>query len=110
MKIVKDIFDYLNLLAPVELKMSFDNVGILAGSAEAPTRNCLLALDITDEVIDEAVSIGADLIVSHHPLIFHELKSVVAEDLVGRKIIKLIKNDISRLTFARWRCPVSCDD
>lgn len=97
MKIVKDIFDYLNLLAPVGLKMSFDNVGILAGSAEAPTRNCLLALDITDEVIDEAVSIGADLIVSHHPLIFHELKSVVAEDLVGRKIIKLIKNDISAI-------------
>ena len=97
MKIVKDIFDYLNLLAPVGLKMSFDNVGILAGSAEAPARNCLLALDITDEVIDEAVSIGADLIVSHHPLIFHELKSVVAEDLVGRKIIKLIKNDISAI-------------
>ena len=99
MRTVKDIFDYLNLLAPIELKMSFDNVGILAGSAEAPVRKCLLALDITDEVIDEAVLIGADLIVSHHPLIFRELKSVVAEDLVGRKIIKLIKNDISAISM-----------
>lgn len=95
MKTVKDIFDYLNTLAPVGLKMSFDNVGILVGSADAPVKKCLFALDITDEVIDEAMSICADLIVSHHPLIFHELKSVVAEDLVGRKIIKLIKNDIS---------------
>ena len=97
MRTVKDIFDYLNTLAPVELKMSFDNVGILAGSAHASVGKCLLALDITDDVIDEAVSIGADLIVSHHPIIFHELKCVVAEDLVGRKIIKLIKNDISAI-------------
>ncbi len=97
MKTVKDIFDYLNTLAPVGLKMSFDNVGILAGSADASVKKCLLALDITDEVIDEAMSMGADLIMSHHPVIFHELKSVVAEDLVGRKIIKLIKNDISAI-------------
>lgn len=95
MRTVKDIFDYLNTLAPVGLKMSFDNVGILAGSEKAQVKKCLLALDITDDVIDEAVSMGADLIVSHHPLIFHELKSVVAEDLVGRKMIKLIKNNIS---------------
>lgn len=95
MRTVKNIFDYLDTLAPIGLKMSFDNVGILAGSENASVKKCLLALDITDDVIDEAVLIGADLIVSHHPLIFHDLKSIVAEDLVGRKIIKLIKNDIS---------------
>ena len=78
MRTVKNIFDYLDTLAPIGLKMSFDNVGILAGSENASVKKCLLALDITDDVIDEAVLIGADLIVSHHPLIFHELKSIVA--------------------------------
>lgn len=95
MKTVKDIFDFLNTLAPVQLKMSFDNVGILAGNENSPVKKCLLALDITDDVIDEAIALRADVIVSHHPLIFHELKSVVESDLVGRKLIKLIKNDIS---------------
>lgn len=95
MKTVKDIFDFLNTLAPVQLKMSFDNVGILAGSEKASVKKCLLALDITDDVIDEAIALRADVIVSHHPLIFHELKSVVESDLVGRKLIKLVKNDIS---------------
>lgn len=97
MTTVKDIFDCLNKLAPVELKMDFDNVGILVGSEKSPVTKCLVALDITDEVIDEAIAIGANLIVSHHPVIFNELKSVLAEDLTGGKLIKLIKNDISAI-------------
>ncbi len=97
MKTVKDIFDYLNKLAPVELKMDFDNVGILVGSEKSTVTKCLVALDITDEVIDEAIELGASLIVSHHPVIFNELKSVLDEDLVGRKLIKLIKNDIAAI-------------
>lgn len=97
MKTVKDVFGFLNMLAPVELKMDFDNVGILVGSEKCKVEKCLVALDITDEVIDEAINLKANLIVSHHPLIFHELKNVVAEDLVGRKLIKLIKNNISAI-------------
>lgn len=97
MNTVRDIFNYLNKLAPVELKMSFDNVGILAGNENNSVKKCLIALDITDDVINEAIKLHADLIVSHHPLIFHELKSVVESDLVGRKLIKLIKNDISAI-------------
>ena len=94
---VRDIYDYLNAIAPVSLKMDFDNVGLLVGDYEAEAGRCLLALDITDEVIQEAKNIGAELIVSHHPLIFGSIKSVTADDLTGRKIIELIKNDISAI-------------
>ena len=92
---VGQIFEYLNELAPVGLKMDFDNVGLLVGNAEAKVEKCLVALDITDEVIEEAVRLDAQLIVSHHPIIFGAIKSVTADDLVGRKIISLIRNDIS---------------
>lgn len=94
---VGDIFEYLNELAPVSLKMDFDNVGLLVGDAAENVSKCLISLDITDEVIDEAALIGADLIVSHHPLIFNAVKSVTADDLVGRKIITLVRNNISAI-------------
>lgn len=92
---VGEIFEYLNELAPVSLKMDFDNVGLLVGDAEKEVHKCLVALDITDEVIAEAKSLGAQLIVSHHPIIFGAVKRVTADDLVGRKIIALVRNDIS---------------
>ncbi len=95
MKIVNDIFSFLNELAPVELKMDFDNVGILVGSKNTAVSKCLLALDITDEVIQEAIDTGVQLIVSHHPVIFNAVKSITDDSLVGKKLIKLIKNDIS---------------
>ena len=94
---VGEIFEYLNRLAPVSLKMDFDNVGLLVGDASERVSKCLVSLDITDEVIDEAACFGADLIVSHHPIIFGAVKSVTADDLVGRKIIALIRNNISAI-------------
>lgn len=94
---VGEIFEYLNELAPVSLKMDFDNVGLLIGDAREDADRCLVALDITDEVIDEAAQLGAELIVSHHPVIFGAVKSVTADDLVGRKIIALLRNNISAI-------------
>ena len=94
---VKDVFEYLNGLAPTALKMDFDNVGLLVGNEDAEVSKILVALDITDVVIDEAISCGAELIVSHHPIIFDAMKDVLYSDLVGRKIVKLIKNDISAI-------------
>lgn len=94
---VKDIFDYLNKIAPVSLKMDFDNVGILCGSKTAAVKKVLVALDITDAVIDEAAKNGVQLIVSHHPIIFNPIKSITDDDLTGRKLIKLIKHDISAI-------------
>lgn len=97
MKTVNEIFDFLNILAPTSLKMDFDNVGFLVGSRNKVVKNCLIALDITDTVIDEAAELGAELIVSHHPIIFHELKRVTDDDITGRRIIKLIENDIAAI-------------
>lgn len=97
MTTVNDIFENLNELAPVSLKMDFDNVGLLVGNKSNEVKKCLIALDITDDVIEEAINIGADLIVSHHPLIFDAQKTVLENDLVGGKIYKLIKSGISAI-------------
>ena len=67
---VSDIFDFLCRLAPLQLQMSFDNSGLLLGKKDAVVDKVLLALDVTDAVVDEAIEIGAQLIISHHPLIF----------------------------------------
>lgn len=94
---VSDVLEYLNDLAPMELKMDFDNVGLLVGDRDAKLERALIALDITEDVVDEAVQLGAQLIVSHHPVIFQPVKSILADDLLGRKLMRLIKNDISAI-------------
>lgn len=80
MRTLEEIFQFLCTLAPLELQMDFDNSGLLIGRREAPIQKVLLALDITDEVIDEAISQGAQLVVSHHPIIFHKLAAVTDMD------------------------------
>ena len=97
MTTVNDIFENLNELAPVSMKMDFDNVGILVGNGTNEVKKCLIALDITSDVIEEAINIGADLIVSHHPLIFDAQKTVLENDLLGGKLYRLIKNSVSAI-------------
>ena len=63
---VKDILDYFELVAPFYMKFDFDNIGHLVGKLETEVSKVIVALDITDDVIDEAINIGANLIVSHH--------------------------------------------
>ena len=94
---VKMIRDALNERVPFVMKLDFDNVGMLVGFCDAEVKTALCALDITDAVIEEAVSLGAQLIVSHHPLIFEPLKRVTDDDLKGRKVIRLIQNGISAI-------------
>lgn len=93
---VCDIYENLCELAPVETQMSFDNAGFLLGHSEEEVKNVLLALDITDAVIDEAMETGAELIVSHHPLIFGALKSLT--DIgPGRKALRMAENHIAAI-------------
>ena len=94
---VGQIYDVLNALAPVHYQMDFDNSGFLVGDRNAEVHTVVTALDITDDVIHEAIAMNADLIVSHHPLLFHSLNNVRAEDLVGRKVLALAKHDISAI-------------
>lgn len=91
---VKDIVSYFESIIPVEMKMDFDNVGLLAGSLETEVRTAVVALDITDEVIEEAIYHDAQIILSHHPLFF-ELKQANDCSIIGKKLIKLLRNNIA---------------
>lgn len=94
---VRDILENLEQLAPTELKLGFDNVGLLAGREGTAVTRVLVSLDITSDVISEAKEIGAQLIVSHHPLFFSGLLSVTDGDLTGKKIIELVSSGISAI-------------
>ena len=95
MATVNDIYAFLNDLAPVRYQMDFDNAGFLVGDGSAAVEHVLLALDITDDVIAEAAALRAQLIVSHHPLIFTPLRRATADDLTGRKVLALARNGIA---------------
>lgn len=89
------IIESLERLSPSSFAESWDNVGLLAGRADKEVSRLCIALDATDEVIDEAVRVGADMLLTHHPLIFSPMKKITAEDFIGRRLIKLLQNDIS---------------
>ena len=76
MTTVADIYSFMCRLAPPETQRSFDNAGFLVGHSDAAVKTVLLALDITDEVIDEAYFKGAQLIISHHPVIFNPARTI----------------------------------
>lgn len=86
-------------LAPSYLAESWDNPGLLVGEKDADIKKVLVTLDVSDEVIDEAVNINADLIVTHHPMIFGSIKKVNDDTPLGRKIIRLIKNNIGHFAM-----------
>lgn len=92
---VKDIESFMNKLAPEVLKESFDNVGLMVGDENQNVTRVLLALDCTKKVIEEAIDKKCDMIITHHPLIFRKPNRIVKSDLLGEKIITLIKNNIS---------------
>lgn len=96
---VKEILDYLDSRVPLDIKEDWDNVGLLAGRAGTQVNRVLTALDCTDEVIDEAIELDAQLIVVHHPLVMKSMSRVVDTDDKGRKIIKLISNGISEISL-----------
>lgn len=97
MATVREIRDFFDEMAPFYMKLDFDNIGHLVGFSDAPVSRIVTALDITDEVIDEAISRGAELIVSHHPLIFDALKRVTDDDTKGKKIIRMIQHGVSAI-------------
>lgn len=90
----KDIIKCMEKLAPKHLAEAWDNPGIMIGDCEMYVNKILFALDCSESVIDEAIEIGANMIITHHPMIFKGIKSVTANTSIGRKIIKAAKNDI----------------
>ena len=92
---VSEVLSYVTETAPLRWQESYDNSGLLVGDPNALVDKVLVALDITEEVIDEAIDNSIRLIISHHPLIFKGLKNVLYDDVVGGMVMKAIKNDIS---------------
>ena len=95
MTTVADILNFVETLAPRSMKMDWDNVGLLCGSRSTPVTKVLVALDPFEGVVQEAVEYGAQLIVTHHPLIFRPLSNVTDETSIGRGIMLLCRHRIS---------------
>lgn len=89
------IMEELEKLAPRACACSWDNPGLLAGRSDKEILKILIALDADDGAVDMAVRENCDLLLTHHPLIFKALKKVSDQDLIGRRILKLIRADIS---------------
>lgn len=96
---LKELTNYLEINFPVNISEEWDNVGLLVGKKEQETKKILISLDVTDKVIDEAIKIKANLIITHHPLIFKSIKKITDETILGKKILRLIENKISVYTM-----------
>ena len=92
---LKQIMQMLEELCPKSFAMSWDNVGLLVGRSDKEVRTIAIALDATSEVIEQAAQLGADLILTHHPLLFGGVKNITDGDYVGRRVLSLVRNDIS---------------
>ena len=92
---VRDIINVIESFAPLSIQENWDNSGLCVGSGDDEVTSVLLGLDCTPELVDEAVECGADMIVTHHPLIFSGLKKISPDDQVGAAVIKAIKAGIS---------------
>ena len=99
MNTVNDIFSALCRIAPLELQLSYDNAGFLIGRGDAPAAKVLLSLDVTDEVVKEAKEKEASLIVSHHPVIWDEMKSMTDLTPGNEKLLRLIENGIAVISM-----------
>lgn len=92
---IKVVVSALERFAPLPWQDSYDNAGLQVGLTDAEVSGALLCLDVTPEVVDEAIQLGYNLIVSHHPIIFHGLKSITGKSLVECCVMKAIRAGIT---------------
>ena len=92
---VRDIIQIIESFAPLSIQEKWDNSGLCIGSQDAEVTSVLIGLDCTPELVDEAIECGADMIVTHHPLIFSGLKKINSEDPVGETVVKAIRAGIA---------------
>lgn len=92
---IQDVIATLERFAPLPLQEDYDNAGLQVGLTEAEVSGVLLCLDVTEEVIREAVDLGCNLVVSHHPLLFRGLKTVSDATYVQRSVRLAVQNDVS---------------
>lgn len=92
---IKQIYDWLNAIAPFDTAEGFDNVGLLIGSYDTEVSDVLFGMDVTEALVSEAVQIGAQLIISHHPFIFNPIKRIDYDTPNGRILHSVMTNQIS---------------
>ena len=92
---VKEIATALEMFAPLPLQDGYDNSGLQIGLTDAEVTGVLLCLDVTEQIIDEAVALGCNLIVSHHPLLFRPLKRITGGNYVERCVIKALSKGVA---------------
>ena len=92
---ISEIVEALELMAPAPYQESYDNSGLITGDKNWEVKGIVVSLDCTEEVVDEAIAKGCNMIVAHHPIVFQGLKKITGKNYVERTIIKAIKNDIA---------------
>jgi dinuclear metal center YbgI/SA1388 family protein len=92
---IAQIIGIIEEFAPLPLQDGYDNSGLQAGDASQPVRGILLCLDVTEEVVDEAIELGCNLIISHHPLLFKSVATLTGKTYIERCLIKACKNDLA---------------
>ena len=92
---IKKIINHLEKVAPLNYQESYDNSGLIVGSSDKEVKRILICLDITEEVIDEAIGLKTDLIISHHPIIFLGIRKITGSTYVQRVILKAIEKNIA---------------
>ena len=92
---VKNVIERLEQSFPIDAAYEWDNPGLLAGRFDAPVSRIFVTLDVTDDTLAEAAAWNADLILSHHPLIFGSIRSVNDGDLVGRRLVTMLEKGIA---------------
>ena len=96
---ISEITETLDKYFPFETALSYDNVGLLVGRQDREVKKVLVSLDVTSEVIEEAKALGADLILSHHPVIFREIKRVTDDSYTGSLVLSLAENGIAAIAI-----------
>lgn len=92
---IKELTSFLEHKFPLGSQADFDNCGLIAGDADAEITSVLVSLDCTEEIIEEAITLGANVVVSHHPIVFRGLKKITGKNYVERTLIKAIRNNIA---------------
>lgn len=92
---IRDIADTIERFAPLSLQESYDNSGLIVGRYEQEVHHALLAVDVTEEVLDEAERYGCDIVITHHPIIFHAMKRFNSATYVERCVERAIRSGIA---------------
>ena len=92
---IKQIIAHLETIAPTSYQESYDNAGLITGDPSWEATGAVLSLDATEDVVEEAIRLGVNIVIAHHPIVFKGLKKINGKNYVERAVIKAIKNDIA---------------